>query len=314
MRDAGRREVRSWRLRVPRDFDLVALVAAHGWYQLAPLRWVPAAGRLERVLRTPAREPVGLGITQEGPGVLRVRASRPLGPRLRRRVESRLTYSLALDMDLAGFHAHCRRRAELAWIARRRLGRFLRGEEVFEDLAKVLLTTNCTWRQTVGMVGRLTEGAGPTGRGGLQAFPGPQEILARGRRFLERGVRAGYRSGPLLELARAAAGRDLEGLLELPDGELLQAVQEFRGFGPYAASSILMLWGRGGRQVVDSWALARARERFGARGAAPRALERRYAVHGPWRGLVAWFDLNRDAYRRMPPDWLTRESHGGDGV
>src|SRR6185503_9316477 len=118
---------------------------------------------------------------------------RPLAPRERAFAEARLGRMLHLDAPIDAFHRLCRADPSLRWIARLGLGRLLRSQDLWEDAMKTLLTTNCTWKQTVSMVARLVEGAGPRAPSGARAFPSPDAVIAAGIRFLERDVKVGYR-------------------------------------------------------------------------------------------------------------------------
>jgi 3-methyladenine DNA glycosylase/8-oxoguanine DNA glycosylase len=235
---------------------------------------------------------------------LLVTAGRPLRAAERKPFRRALGTILALDVDLRPFHAHCRRHKNLQWIARKKLGRFLRGEDLWEDMVKTLLTTNCTWPQTIAMVDRLVVAFHNEG-GENPAFPSAETVATRGERFLATEVRVGYRARALRELAERAACGGLASLQTLDAEGFYQGVLAFRGFGDYAASSLLMLRGHHVRPVIDSWALARARElHFRGRRCSAAQVRRRYGHHGPHQALVTWFDLNREHYQRLPSDWV----------
>jgi 3-methyladenine DNA glycosylase/8-oxoguanine DNA glycosylase len=291
----------------PDDFDFAAVVASHGWYQLAPFRFDVNEGRLEGVARGVAARPVAFSAGPAETGDLRVMTARPLGPRVRERLAATVERIFALDVDLRPLHRRCRREPQLRWIARRKLGRFLRGEDLFEDLVKTLLTTNCTWKQTVGAVDRLVTGLGRRGGArGPAAFPEAGAVAAAGAARLRSEFRLGYRAESLMELAERAAARGPEEWLRGADGqETFRRLRSLRGFGEYAASSMLMLLGHHDRLVIDSWALARARaEKLDGAEASSAEVRALYEGFGEHRGVIAWFDLNRAYFRRFPPDWL----------
>lgn len=143
------------------------------------------------------------------------------------------------------------------------------------------------------MVTKLVDGLGKKGDGGVLAFPTPEAVVEAGPDRLKDEARVGYRAKPLWELARLAADGDLDGWESLPTDELAERLGALAGFGPYAVSSALMLLGATDRQILDSWAMAQARTLlWNGRAGTPRKLERHYARHGRFRGLVAWFDLH----------------------
>ncbi|HYC77807.1 MAG TPA: hypothetical protein VEI02_09285, partial [Planctomycetota bacterium] len=262
------------RLRVPADFSLAAAIASHGWYQLRPYVFDPPTRALRATWRGAGGDPIGWTFVEPERGVVVATPSRALDASARDAAARALTYALALDVDVAPLHRLCRREPRLRWIATRRLGRLLRGEDLFEDAMKILLTVNCTWKQTQGMAARLVEAAGaPDPATGDRAFPTPDAVLRGGERLLKDEVRVGYRVRAMLETAERAASGALESLRGRAAVDPAAARREIRGwygFGPYAAASILHLLGRNDEPVVDSWAVAQAKK-HGVGGRAPTA-------------------------------------------
>ena len=279
-------------LKTPADFRFRSVVNSHGWLALRPFRWDEERESLSTVLRTVAKRPLGVVLQETRTGVS-VRFARAVGPRIADRVRSTARRMLALDSDLDAFWEHCRSEESLTWIADRGMGPFLRAEDLWEDLAKTLLTTNCTWTGTQSMVTRLVEGFGVPGDGGVHAFPNPAAVVEAGPGRLKDEARVGYRANGLWELARLADSGGLEGWESLDTDALAERLGALAGFGPYAVSSSLMVLGATDRQILDSWALAQARDLlWNGRAGTTKKLERHYARHGRFRGLVAWFDLH----------------------
>lgn len=292
----------------PADFSFVAVVAAHGWHQLAPYRFDDATRTLRATWRLAGR-PLGL-VFEEDDGALKATPSRRLFPLEAALLAKRVRYAFALDAPASDLHRVCRREASLRWIATRRLGRFLRGEDVFEDALKTLLTTNCTWTQTRAMVRNLVAVAGaPAADAEGPAFPSPEAVMALGERRLVAEAKTGYRARAALELAERAVDGGLDDLPTRAPEEARAEILGWRGFGPYAASALLQLFGTNAEPVVDSWALAQARK-LGIGGRRPTAahLRRHYARYGPEAARVAWFDLNRDHYAEWPPRFTTPDA------
>ena len=195
-------------LKTPSDFRFRSVVTSHGWMALRPFSWDEEREELATVLRTVAAKPLGVTLKGTKAGVS-ARFEREVGPRIVDRVRAVVRRMLALASDLEGFWAHCRSEPSLQWIAKRGMGPFLRAEDLWEDLAKTLLTTNCTWTGTTSMVAKLVEGLGAAGDGGVAAFPTPEAVVAAGADRLRNEARVGYRAEPLWELARIAAAGDL---------------------------------------------------------------------------------------------------------
>jgi 3-methyladenine DNA glycosylase/8-oxoguanine DNA glycosylase len=290
--------------RVPEDFSLDAIVASHGWYQLRPFRFDPATRALATCLRLPGDRAVDVRIAPGAPGRLAITTGRTLSPAERAFADACLVRMLHLDAPLDAFHRVCRSDASLRWIAKLGLGRVLRAQDLWEDALKTLLTTNCTWKQTVSMVARLVDGIGPRSASGSRAFPAPRAVAAAGARFFEREVKAGYRTRAAVELAERAQRGELDDFDAGDEDAARRVIRSWRGFGDYAATSVLALLGKRTRPVIDSWAIARASERhFSGRACKPADVVRLYERFGDWAGLVAWFDLNREHYRQWPPRW-----------
>src|SRR5436190_10988731 len=137
----------SFTLSVPRNFSLDAVVASHGWYQLAPFRFDGATRTLASCLRLPGDRAVPIRIAGGGSSRLTIASAARLPARDRAFVDERIGRMLHLDAPLDAFHTVCRSAAHLRWIPKLGLGRLLRGQDLWEDALKTLLTTNCTWKQ-----------------------------------------------------------------------------------------------------------------------------------------------------------------------
>jgi N-glycosylase/DNA lyase len=216
---------------------------------------------------------------------------------------------LCLDDDLSAFYARAARDPALTWVCAG-AGRMMRGQSVFEDVAKTVCTTNCAWSATermvgalVGRLGEAAPGAAPDGAGG-RAFPTPSAMAQAGPDFYRDVARAGYRGGRLRALAAAVAcgDLDLEALYltpaaELPDEEVERRLLLLPGVGPYAAAHVMMLLGRHSRLVLDSWSrpkYARLAGRRAGRLVPDATIRRRFRPYGPFAGLAFWLVVTRD--------------------
>ncbi len=285
------------RAAAPDGFSFAATVQSHGWRNLAPYAFDDATGTLAVVWRLQNDAPVGLEL-REVAGGISARPNRALTAGERTAVLARIRYAFAFDADTSGLHAMCRREPHLRWIARRGMGRLLRGEDLFEDALKTLLTTNCTWTQTIAMTRRLVDVCGPVdSKSGGRAFPSPRAVLAAGAALLDAEVRLGYRTRAAIELAELAAEDGLAAVLAEDPPAARKRIRSWFGFGPYAAASLLQVLGRNDEVVVDSWATAQARLHFfGGRKCTPAQIRRIYAPYGPEAARIAWFDLNREHF------------------
>ncbi|MFN2383965.1 MAG: hypothetical protein ABR559_06840 [Gemmatimonadota bacterium] len=302
-------------LTVPDDFDFRSTVWSSGWCVLAPFGWDAASGVLERPFAFSRRGVATLAISQPRGRGTAVDLRLHSGPGRRKdlttgdwaAVIAGVSHMLRVDADLRPFYARCRAaghpfdRAEAVGF-----GRLLRSPTLFEDVVKVLATTNTTWGGTKAMVANLVRLAGTGG-----AFPDPHEVLAFGAERLGLEARWGYRAAYLHALAEAVVdGRlDLKGWATWAGTteELEREIRRVPGLGPYAAAHILALLDRHDRIGVDTVFRAFVTGRYFPRARRPPTEKRLLAVYRDWRewrALAFWFDLwyadYADAMERSP--------------
>ncbi len=305
-------------MHVPSPFDLDLVVRSHGWYDLAPWSWDADRRILARPLLLSGGQVVRAELAERvepGGGLaLRLAAEGRLGQRQAEEARRQLRHALSLDEELGPFWRRVEelmpRREELGlpdlgWAVARGAGRMLRSPTVFEDLVKMLCTTNCSWSLTRAMVGRLVERAGAEGPLGTRAFPTPEALAERPVRFFRDTVRAGYRAPWLRRIARdIAAGRlDVEAWRDpaLPDEELRQRILALPGFGPYATEGLLRLLSRHRHLSLDSWVRPRLRELRGlSRQPSDRTIARWFQPFGEWAGLALWLEVTADWFGASP--------------
>jgi N-glycosylase/DNA lyase len=206
---------------------------------------------------------------------------------------------LRLDDDLQRFYLATKNDPDFSWIGEQGAGRLLRSPTVFEDLVKMICTTNCSWALTEKMVTGLVENLGRETNDGRCSFPTPQVMASMPTKFFVDEVRAGYRAAYLKELAdRVASGElNVEEWLtsDLPTAELLKQIKGVKGAGNYAAENLLKLLGRYDGLALDSWTRAKF---FQVRNNGKKANDKKiagyYARFNEWRGLALWCDVTRD--------------------
>ena len=279
---------------LPRDFSFDAVVRSHGWYDLPPFSYDRTAGVLTYV--APGPTPLAFRgasgrLEMSGPG------------RRSSAIVATASRIFSLDLDLSGFDAMLDDEPGLRRALARGGGRMLRGATLFEDAVKMLLTTNCSWAATRGMVMRLVELAGDRG-----AFPAPAAVARLRPRVLRDRVRCGYRAEALSRFAR----RVDSGRLDLSEWERRDAAADAvraailaeHGFGPYAAEGLLRILGRHEYLALDSWVRKQFRKLHpGPAKSVDRAIARRYARYGAYRGLALWLELTRGWHEGDDADW-----------
>ncbi len=222
----------------------------------------------------------------------------PFTPECRAEIRTQLRTCLRLDEDISEFHHEVSKHKHFRWIATSGSGRLLRAPSVFEDIVKMLCTTNCTWALTTAVVTNLVRLLGKRSPGGGTAFPSPTAIASTSERFLRTEVKAGYRAPYLLELARRVASETLDveswRSSPLPTNDLSKIIRGVKGIGPYAAENILKLIGRYDYLGLDSWVRSRYYEIYhNGREVKDATIEARYARYGRWRGLLFWLEMTR---------------------
>jgi N-glycosylase/DNA lyase len=175
----------------------------------------------------------------------------------------------------------------------------LRAPTLFEDVVKMLCTTNCSWALTVTIIRNLVNTFGESCVDGRRSFPTPAALAGTTERLLRAKIRAGYRAPYLLRFAREVAEgrRNIESLRtsSLSTEELFDELRTILGVGPYAAGNLLKLLGRYDYLGLDSWVRGQYSSlRAGGRKVSDRTIERAYRGCGPWRGLVFWLEMTRN--------------------
>jgi N-glycosylase/DNA lyase len=282
-------------LPVPRPFELHLCLFGHGWIDLPPHAYDEATATFTTVLRL-GTQVVDARLRADATDTLRLEleSRRQLGARALAAAREQIAHMLRLDDDLGAFHAACRDEPRLAWVARRGAGRLLRSASVFEDLVKLLFTTNTTWAGTKAMTRKLIDACGEPAPSGRAAFPTPAQSR-RDAAFYRDTVRTGYRAEAARALAQGFADgalRDDDFLRPQPGAELRARLLGLCGFGPYATGQAMRLFGHYEELALDSWCRARLAELAGRRRPpSDGTVARRYARFRPFQGLALWMDL-----------------------
>src|SRR2546423_7882225 len=229
---------------------------------------------------------------------LKVATSGRVGKSATENIIRHVRHIFRLDDDMNQFYREVSDEPEFAWIAAEGAGRLLRSPTVFEDLVKMICTTNCSWALTEKMVSGLVRSLGREANDGRKSFPTPEAMARQRLKFFTDKVRAGYRAPYLKELAQRVASGALDveswSSSDLPVDELLKEMKSGKEVGNYAAEKLMKLIGRYDGLALDSWTRAQfARARNNGRVASDKKIARFYARFNSWRGLVLWCDMTR---------------------
>jgi 3-methyladenine DNA glycosylase/8-oxoguanine DNA glycosylase len=282
-------------------------VVSHGWYLLAPFRW----SRDEHVLRRPevlGGKAYDLEISHEGDELV-VRGAK-MTPELR----AKLTRMFQLDVELGEFLALTRASQSHAWVERSGFGRLLCGSTLFEDVVKIILTTNTMWKQTMRMCHLLVEKCGRRTPLGFAAFPEPEDVARFSAAELQEDCRLGYRAKSIRAVAEAMCHPERsEGSpaawdsspstrLRMTTEELFAHYRQLPGIGPYGAAHLLAMDGRHDFIAVDTEFRRFVRDRYhGGRNVSEKTMLRRYARWGRWKYLAYWSELWESVAEGLQP-------------
>ncbi len=263
------------------DFSFPETVAAHGWRRLLPFGWDEEAQTLSRAEDLGDGRVVRLAIRAQADGVAVQAGTGSDEAELTRRVRR----MLQIDLPLGDFHAYCRTQPALAPIADCGRGRMLRSPTLWEDVVKVIATTNTTWAQTIAMTARLVAAFGTQGR----TFPTAAQIAAVSLEDFSEKARMGYRNAYVHAIASAVTYGELD--LEAWQSETLTAsdlrkrLLTLPGIGPYGMACLLLYLGKPEHVNADSVARAALSQELG-RPVTDKEVHAFFETHGAWRGLV----------------------------
>ena len=276
-------------LAAPQSFSFYETVHAHGWRQLLPFEWDEEARVLRRVERLGSGAVALLTVRSETDAEILVECSGAEAPEAE--IVAKTRRMLQLDIDIDPFHAYCADCPELAHVPERRQGRMLCSPTLFEDVCKVILTTNTTWAQTKSMNARVIAEFGSAWPENPErhAFPAPEQIVSVDAEEFAARAKLGYRAPAVHELAMALAGGalDLHALLDTTlDAEAIwKRLLALRGVGPYAAACLMLYLGRPTRVNSDSWARTLLARELG-RKVTDKEVHEFFERFGEWKGLA----------------------------
>lgn len=243
-------------------------------------------GTLARKELLSAGKVVTLRITGSETALI-VEVDEPLSPAEEEAILVRIRRMFQLDIDIAEFMRFADRHPHLSHIREKRQGRMLRSPSLFEDVVKVICTTNTTWTQTKAMVSRIVTEFGVEG-----AFPTPAEIAAVPFDDFAARAKLGYRNASVHSLAGdIAEGRtDIEGWQDqaLEAAQLEKNLLSLRGIGPYGAACLMLYLGKPVKVNVDSWARTMVGKELSKK-VEDKEVHAFFAEYGDWCGLVYHF-------------------------
>lgn len=291
------KQIKIIRIKKLQDFRFVPTVFSHGWHELLPFRFDDDQNKLIRVNKLKSGRIVELQIYEDELNLnISVDALKDgLNIEETKEIITTVSEMLNLNQDFSEFYDLLRKHKSHKWISRNSLGRLLISPTVWEDVVKTLLTTNTTWDVTKIMCKRLVS-IGEEFSEGINCFPTPIEIASMDINILNEKIRIGYRGEYLLNLANSICdkGIDLESWRnkDVSTMDLYKQIKSIKGFGDYAAGSILKLLGRFDKIGIDTACRSVFKERYSnGQQISDKNIQDYYNKFGQWQGLVSWFDI-----------------------
>ena len=290
-------------LKSTQPFDFSSTIESHGWVELLPNVYYSQDSSFFRIEQLPSGKVVGLAVSAgkrvaDGSVAIEVHHKGKLARADTECIQERVSHMLRLDEDFGTFYALCEKKGRPWSNMANGKGRLLCSPGMFEEIVKVICTTNIQWGGTKRMVKEIVAAFGspfpldPE----MKAFPSPEAIAAVPFEEFENKVRLGYRTAYVHALAVEMAN-DPSPIHALQDqsmdtGEIRKRLLAIKGIGSYAAASLLMLLGRYEYIPVDTVFRQLMSDKYFKEGefelAEALAL---YDDWGEWKYLAYWFDL-----------------------
>ena len=290
-------------LQTTQPFDFHSVIHSHGWADLMPNHFHQESNVLSRIEELKSGKVVHLRISPvQQPGrecvKTQIRHKGKLSKKDLDEIEKLTRHMLRLDEDMSEFYELCRKHGKPWNKMVDGKGRLLRSPGLFEDMVKVICTTNIQWGGTRRMVGELVEtyGAPFPWDTELKAFPTPNRIAGQSFDAFQGSLRLGYRAAYIYDLAvhmsrNPAVFEELQmGSLDTLD--LKKRLLSIKGIGSYAAATILMLMGKYDEIPVDSVFRQFMQEKYftGKEFDEKQALSI-YDDWGKWKYLAYWTEM-----------------------
>ncbi|MEZ4704992.1 MAG: hypothetical protein R3A11_07380 [Bdellovibrionota bacterium] len=281
-------------LPVDQYFDFSSVLMSHGWSSLQPFQTQKDRSSIQFALR--------------GPNVV-VKARMQRGKLL---LESsrKLTSShvqaikkiFGLQKDMNPFYQMASRH-DRSWIVELGMGRLLTSQTVFEDLIKLILTTNCSWSFTTLMVNRLCEHAGEEVKG-HRLFPTAQELAKKPQSFYQNKIRCGYRGPHVKKISQMVTSGQIDPESWPSDGGadevLRKEILRLPGVGPYVVDNLMRFMGRYQGLGVDSWVRGQLKTMWKTSEApSDKDIKSKYEKYSPFQGLVLWCDVTQSWFDQV---------------
>ncbi len=292
----------------PKDFHFENTVFSHGWCVLAPFSVTANPTTLQTNLRLDQNYKLNIQYRWNDRSksiIAIVDEKKPLKKKQIDQIISLTKEIFFFRQDLISFYSFIKSSRDFSWAVKINAGRMLRAPTFFEDLVKMILTTNCSWSFTTVMCKNLITHCSSDQKE-KSVFPVAEEISEHSEKFLREKVKLGYRSPFIKKLADDVSnGRmDIESFRQSNEStqELFKRLRAIKGVGDYASGNLLKLLGRFDYLGLDSWCRNKFAEiHSNGKAITDHKIEKHYARFGEWKGLALWLDVTKEWYQQKFP-------------
>ena len=298
-------------LSTPNEFSFKSTLYSHGWSDLRPFKLVEKPLGITYVVKTSPKNINLLNISEVENQKLEIIIDGHLNDQDKNQVLKIVKRIFRLDEDYREFYKIAGKTKEFYWVVKYGAGRLLRSGSLWEDMVKMLCTTNCTWRLTQIMTENLVVKLGEEKRikeseNKIHSFPEPTDVANKTEDYLRNEIKMGYRAPYLLEFAgEVVSGKiDLDRFEDssISSTELYNNIRKIKGFGDYAVSNLLKLLCRYDNMGADSWSSQKFSQKYyDGKPVDNKKIQSHYNKYGKWAGLFFWMDVSEDWYKKEIP-------------
>jgi len=277
------------KLNCPEHYDLHMTCHAHGWKNLAPFKWSDDSNSLSFVALI-GEEPIDIEVVQNGKSVTAtLHSHRKLDRKSLNDARQTITRSLDLSTETDKLLEVAEKFGEdYVNLIENGAGRMLHAPTLWEDAAKTLFTTNCSWSLTKKMCkSACSDRFSKPAPSGSYPFPTAETLSEYSAQTIGELIPVGYRADYLIELSKRFSEDPLLGDIESNGYRYTEAdqyVRKSKGFGDYACSHLLVLAGYYDKIPVDTVVVSYLKKNYRVR--KPESFIKR--KYGKWGKYVFW--------------------------
>lgn len=273
--------------KTPKFYDLYMICHVHGWKDLSPFSWDSEKHTI-RFAALVEDQPVDIEAKQS---VEIIKTTITSHEKLARssigKAKAIIRRSLGLDIDTSGLF-YIAKKAEPKYVdlIKEGAGRLLRAPTLWEDAAKTLFTTNCSWSLTKKICNSAcSERFTQSTPSGAFPFPSPENIAQYTAVQLKGMMPVGYRAAYLSPLAEIFTEDPTLNKIETNGLDYKSAdkmIRGLKGFADYATAHLLILAGYYNEIPIDTVVISYLKRNHRVR--KPKSfINRRYRKWGKYK-------------------------------